>query len=79
MELESLLADSESRLVQAQGQQHSEHRSTEDLRQELDNNAGTPWSQLSGCKLVSCVLGCWMMGGVRSGLQDALHGAAGQG
>ena len=40
MELESLLSDSESRLMQAQGQQHVAQRSTEDLRQELDNNAG---------------------------------------
>ena len=40
MELESLLSDSESRLAQAQGQQHVAQRSTEDVRQELENNAG---------------------------------------
>ena len=40
VELETLLADTESRLAQAQHAQRGSQQGTDDLRHELENNAG---------------------------------------
>ena len=75
VELETLLANAESRLAQSQGAQRASQQGVDELRQELENNAGA----CCVTRKSAAVLDRDLIHVLCSGVQDALQRATGEG